>query len=117
MMDADITKLPTNMADEYVASYRFMQAVKSKSPMKDVETAKATKNPSKHHGMASPLLLVALTIVNESLRKFCRPVKDPPATPQAKRRKITDLEWHIIRASMRNHITTNPIKARKGGCW
>ena len=39
-MVAETTKEPTNMADEYVASYRFMQAVSSNSPPKAVAMAK-----------------------------------------------------------------------------
>ena len=84
-MEAETTNDPTNMAELYVASYRFMQAVSSKRPPKAVAPAKAIKikNNKGGHGVWD-----AFNTVRASLRKFCKPVTEPPDTPQANRCKV-----------------------------
>jgi hypothetical protein len=66
MMEAEMTNDPTNMAEEKVASYLFMHAVKRSKPTKDVNAANDTMR-GRYHGKDPSL---AFTIVSESFRKF-----------------------------------------------
>jgi hypothetical protein len=43
MIDAEMTNEPTNMAEENVASYRFIHAVRNINPVKDVAIPISTK--------------------------------------------------------------------------
>ena len=76
-----MTKDPTNMAEEYMASYLFIHAVKRSKPIKAVIIA-SNAMVGRYHGK-DPCL--ALRIVSESFKKFCSPVNDPPEAPQANR--------------------------------
>jgi hypothetical protein len=70
-----MTNDTTNMAAEYVASYRFMQDERHSKPAKDVSTAK-NRNKKNSGGRYEllPLLIQISNIVNASLRKFWKPV-------------------------------------------
>ncbi len=84
MMDAEITKEPTKLAAEYVASYRFMHAVSMINPEKAVAAAMNTKNGKAH--TTGPV--DTLKSVKESFKKFCKPVVEPPQDPHANRRSM-----------------------------
>jgi len=43
MMEAEMTNEPTNMAEENVASYRFIHAVRNINPVKDDAIAMSAK--------------------------------------------------------------------------
>ncbi len=71
---------PTNIADEKVASYRFIHLVNMRSPEKALSAAKLI-SMKKYHGRASSFALQALMTDSESFRKFWNPVIDPLETP------------------------------------
>ena len=67
-----MVKDPTNMAPLYVASYRFMHAVRSKRPVNAAKIARKKRPQKRPIGMVSSvsLFLAALRRVRESLIKF-----------------------------------------------
>mgnify|MGYP006969969883 CR=1 FL=1 len=70
-----MTNETTNMAAEYVASYRFMQDERHNNPAKDVSMAKNRnkKNSGGRYELLLSLIQIS-NIVNASLRKFWKPV-------------------------------------------
>ena len=81
MILAEMTKLPTNIEEEYVASYLFMHAVRRSKPI-SADDMPPKRNIYRKKGKGCPVGLTE-SAVRPSFKKFCNPVTLPPETPHA----------------------------------